>query len=508
MKLGAVCLFNGDKIAIPDYISIPIGLRKGTELTVGFLNNEELIFTPIPKRYWDNVYEFSIPLTHKIGASASAAEVLEEMGANILISESTAMGLISLGFWTGIVNLPKNKSHVNNQSTFKNLLIKKNRHRHFLADENNDVDSGKQICFRRLESLTVCNKMLTSVNISNNSFFDGYSIKIPEEFINRIARHQGNESLPNKQYAFLAADLQERILTLTFPRNTRQIYHIHLVINWNLKEDPVGIFSLVTQFLRDRNFSILRSYDYILKKTDTFEESIMRFIVDGPYLSESELTVIQNDLMGLKKPIGQSMNKKDIPFIVEKDVDYINNPYIKPNPLIFIPAEQRQPKCFIARLSSLANHQIVNEVRDTIKKLGFDTIEFTPSPKMQSIVFSSVLRSIKQCCCLVNIIVPHNNYKFIENNMEFPCPSPWLVAEDALALGFELKVFDIIDKSIDEKTLTVNRGMDSISGRDLFDSKDFLSVCNELEKKMKDWKIGHEFLLALGAASRRSTELK
>ncbi|TRZ51113.1 hypothetical protein D4S03_05605 [bacterium] len=503
MKLGAICLFDGIRIFIPDHISIPLGLRCDQNLTIGLISDryvkDELIVTPIPQQYWGKVYEFSIPLTHEVGASFAAASALESMGANVLLSESTSMSLISMGFWTGIVTFNYERLQLTEEE-FRNRLIEKDSHSEtkFIPEKSVGMNPDEQIHLRQLESLS--DHLEDKDQIYQGSIFDGKSLILSEKLIDKIIKMH-RQGYPFPKYVFLSADLNERLLTIT-SYSSRQLYHVHLDIEWrSVKHEPIGLYAEITKILAEKGLSILRSYDYILEKEKDFEKSVMRFIVEGEQLDAKDIDEIQEEL--------NKAEKNKIPFVTGGDkLKKVDDYFDIKTPLIFLSSENRQPKCFIARLSSYKEDEGFKQIEDTIKKMGFEPITYE-APPSDGTVFDTIRDTIKKCCCLVNVVTPHDNYRFIDDKTEdgSPCPSPWLIAEEAIARTLGIKVFVIRDEEIERKELTISEGKDRVGNFNLKDLQDVKKACKQLENSIEVWKGTPHYINAVINASRRSIKI-
>jgi hypothetical protein len=492
MKLGAICYFDGFRIPIPEYIAVPLGLRKGTSLVIGLWNNSnEMIVTPIPKDYWAEVYEFSIPIKHTKGSSAGAAKSLAEMGANILISESTVIGFLEKGFWNGVVHFPKKNNKISDQSNFRKQIINQNKKEKFLPELTSKKELTELITLRKLKMLEKCNGIRKEYIAE--SCFDGHCIRFPKKLLKPLSTQVDHFSSSSNRTIFLAVDLNERLLTFTFPTHG-SLYHVNLPIYWPSSTPPIGIYSEITRYLSNKDLNILRSYDYIIDKKKFCEESLMHFIVEGPPYKQDFVENINEELKEVK------VKKYSV---ISQNVENNNNNETSKS-LFFIPEKHSKPKCFIARLSNLKNNKATKEVCKIVKDLGFETREFDPKFDETNTVIDAILNNIKECCCLVNIVMPHAHYIYVADDKKIPVASPWLVAEDAIAQALGLQVFRIIDKQIEKET--VSKGKDSIMGNDLYDNIQLKNACNQLKQLFEEWMQSPNYIISLGEAAKRSLQ--
>jgi hypothetical protein len=494
-------MYDGCRIPVPEGVAVAMGFRADTQLSIGYwtdpnrlapIDAVELIVSSIPFEFWADIYECSIPLNHRPGSSANAADALAALHGNILQSESTALGLMQTGYWTVITEFKSAAGSPPTEEEFREHMVHWDAKQPFLSQAPN---ASQDIFLRKLSRLAQCAERIAG-DAERKGQYAGSSIVLHGDTVDRLEM-EGLFRTEHSRYVFLAADTEERMLTLCFPRGKRKLYHINLVLSWQHAEiPPLGLFGEVARVLTDARLNILRSYNYTMKKDRDEEVSALTFIVEGPAFLPGDLKELQARLSAAKH--------KGIAFVKSPGLTVASDLWKasrqRADPLIVIPEEVRTPKCFLARLSSKKQGDLTNRVRAVIRDNGFLPWEVDPAAIGKDFVAGAVLEQIRHSCCVVMLIEKHEYLRQRGSGRYEQTVSPWLIAEDAMAQALGIHVFRLKENSVTHETF--NRGANFIA----FDKGHPDDAILELDQAMKGWKASESFIRQLRAATRRSME--
>jgi len=294
---------------------------------------------------------------------------------------------------------------------------------------------------------------------------------------------------------FVAANSEERLLTLCVPKGTRRLYHVKFDVEWHSRKTSAGVFAAMAAALSKEHFSILRAYNYTMKRTRSSEIATVRFILNGPPTTPEERRAIVDRWRTLTHKGGNVLAEP--PHITPaEEFKELNDP------LVLVPDEVYQPKCFLARLSSKQSDDITKKARGVIGDLGFGieegNVNLLAANNRNESVADQIVNAIRRCCCMVVLMEKGEFFKNKGKAGMKPTVSPWLVAEDAMAVALGLHVVRLKHKNVEHQTFTW--GMQVIE----FDDGSVDEACKNLRTALKEWLKTEKFVRAHTAAIRRS----
>lgn len=487
MKISRIVPIRSATIPIPADMAPFLGLRRGCQVNIVPMmpewrsNVAKLVLSTIPYDIWPSAIRMEMTIPDIPGSQYECARVLAEHGANILLSESLSTPDSEIGVLDIVFHFPATED-------FSEALSKASVIQQSISDLHIDLLRPSVVLQSQfhasapkpLQVLSKLHQETETHGLPNYTCLLEEHLLILDKEVHESLRQSG--AMTPHSFAMLLVDTEERCCTIRIEPNVQRLLRLEFDVSWLRADQPAGgVYCSILKELRDSDFNIIRSYDYILEKAGNKERSRLCFY--GYLTALHKSSEWENRI---KARLSDLNVKGNLNIIAEDSVS------------ITIGLDNI-PRCFFARPSMAESDLRSQQIESFLVDKGFSVLKGRFQRDV-GFIRDQIVNDIKQSVCLVSLWIKDENRKLSMQDRVQYAASEWLLFEQEVARANGIRVFTLREKCVREDN--VARGEDCYD----FDSADddFYAQFEFFKETFEHWLDSDEYYDSYSRAVRRS----
>lgn len=512
MRVTHFVPYKRGKINVAKEILPELGIRNESQLYAVLLNDDEphptVALSIIPPSIWDRAFKLAIYLSKKPGSLNEAANIISDVGINLIASWAAATTASGEGCWTSIIELPqeylgsegkitKLKNEITDALQRKNVLSKS-------EELNYRLDPVLLNPLKVLQTL----QPNDAIECQYTGRVEDYSLEL-RKFLNK-----NNKSLEDliiykyfierdrgiPPYCLLTPDTEERYIRLAFLPDYLEMVQISMKLEISSESRIFkGYFGSVLESLHSLGFNLYAADNFMLAKSDPVpgskvltEEARFIFCADARKVRPKDLREMKKKVFGLvnSKLKRHAQNYPGSDFrLYEESLAEIETLF---------------PRCFFATNAPKKNRKAYRTVL-RIRGLALEPVNVDIT--VSQAVLKDVTLLLHASPIVVSLHLPKegNQLLTLESSIEKPfenyCPSDWVLFEEAYALGLGRRVFRMRHKDVRQPRYALGQK------EFVFDENNFDDALEELEKAIRRFKRTEGYYESLRASEEEAEKI-